>query len=494
MRQSDQAPNEFPADPAGLTEAAPPAIVELRDADVYRLRLAAVAKRLEATTVRMLAYNGSVPGPSLRVRQGSQVAIPVVNDSDTETTVHWHGVRLENRYDGTPDTQTPIPVGGRFTYHVAFPDPGAYWYHPHIRADYGQESGLYGTIVVTPTEDDYWPPVHRELTVTLDDILIEDGRIAPFYRTDITYAAGGRFGNTMLTRGELHPIWMAQKGEVVRLYFTNTANTRTFNVALDGARMKLVGGDSGHYEHEQLIDQVIIAPSERVVVDACFDRPGQVTLRHHSPDRSYQLATITVTDDAAQPELASRFGELRINPDLTAERQRIAPYLAADPDKTIALVAEMAMPAAGRPGVGPERNARPAPPPIRWEDDMAEMNRASTRATFRWKLVDGATGAEGRPIDWRFRVGERIKIRLVNEAASGRMQHPMHIHGAGRFLILARDEVPEANLVWKDTVLVLTGQTVDILLDITNPGVWMVHCHIAEHDEAGMTFSFTVEP
>ena len=126
---------------------------------------------------------------------------------------------------------------------------------------------------------------------------------------------------------------------------------------------------------------------------------------------------------------------------------------------------------------------------------MVEVNRMTTPANMRWKLVDRDTGAENAAIDWRFRVGDQVKIRLVNEMDSDHpMHHPFHIHGAGRFLVLARDGVAEPNLVWKDTVLVPTGETVDILLDVTNPGRWMAHCHIAEHHESGMMFSFNVEP
>jgi FtsP/CotA-like multicopper oxidase with cupredoxin domain len=130
---------------------------------------------------------------------------------------------------------------------------------------------------------------------------------------------------------------------------------------------------------------------------------------------------------------------------------------------------------------------------IEWEDDMLEVNRMTTPANMRWKLVDRETGAENAEIDWTFHVGEQVKLRLVNEMDSDHpMPHPFHVHGAGRFLILARDDVVEPNLVWKDTVLVRTGETVDILLDVTNPGRWMAHCHIAEHHESGMMFSFNV--
>jgi FtsP/CotA-like multicopper oxidase with cupredoxin domain len=131
---------------------------------------------------------------------------------------------------------------------------------------------------------------------------------------------------------------------------------------------------------------------------------------------------------------------------------------------------------------------------IEWEDDMVDVNRMTTPANMRWKLVDRETDAENAAIDWRFRVGDQVKIRLLNEMAGDHpMHHPFHVHGAGRFLVLSRDDVPEANLVWKDTVLVRTGETVDILLDVTNVGRWMAHCHIAEHHESGMMFSFNVE-
>ena len=130
---------------------------------------------------------------------------------------------------------------------------------------------------------------------------------------------------------------------------------------------------------------------------------------------------------------------------------------------------------------------------LEWEDLMPEINRASDTSNMIWQLVDRETGAENAAIDWAFTVGDRVKIRLVNEMDSDHpMHHPFHIHGAGRFLVLSRDDVPESNLVWKDTVLLRAGETVDILLDVSNPGLWMAHCHIAEHTESGMMFSFTV--
>jgi FtsP/CotA-like multicopper oxidase with cupredoxin domain len=132
---------------------------------------------------------------------------------------------------------------------------------------------------------------------------------------------------------------------------------------------------------------------------------------------------------------------------------------------------------------------------LEWEDLMPEINRATDPTNMIWKLVDRETGAENAAISWAFEVGEKVKIRLINEMESDHpMHHPFHIHGAGRFLIVGRDGQTEPNLVWKDTVLLRAGETVDILLYVTNPGLWMAHCHIAEHIESGMMFSFEVAP
>lgn len=534
--------NQFPTETEGLSAARAPEVVELAESAEFELTIGPVVKQIGDAKVRMLAYNGSVPGPILRVREGSEVSVTVVNEGDMEGTVHWHGLRLENRYDGTHETQTPIPVGGRFTARVAFPDPGVYWYHPHIREDYGQEMGLYGNVIVEPSDPEYWPPVHRELPLTLDDILLEDSRVAPFSRSETTHSAMGRFGNVLLVNGEPDLAIDAKAGEIVRFYLTNTANTRVFKVKLPGARMKLVGGDSGHVEHETVVEEVIVAPSERVVVDVLFPNSGELFLEHHTPGQVYRLARIEVGQEPAEPALAAGFEALRSNADLVAERERIQKDLEREPDKALAFIAEMDMGApegdepivyccpmhpevvSSGPGHCPECQMKLVPSQlvgsagephdhehsthggghehehstadgIEWEDDMVDVNKLTTPENMRWKLIDRQTDDANREINWRFQVGDRVKIRLLNEMAGDHpMHHPFHIHGAGRFLVLARDGAVEPNLVWTDTVLIPAGQTVDILLDVTNPGRWMAHCHIAEHHESGMMFSFDVAP
>src|SRR5215213_5287372 len=300
-------PDHFPTDVEGLPEAHAPERVQLSDGDEFNLRIGPVAKRIGQDTVRMLGYNDSVPGPVLQVQEGSEIVVNIENQGDIEATVHWHGLRLENRFDGTHETQAPVQVGGRFSARVAFPDPGVYWYHPHIRQDYGQELGLYGNVLVEPADPDYWPPANHDFPLTLDDILLEGGKVAPFSRSETTYVAMGRFGDVLLVNGQTDVSLTAKLGEVVRFYLTNTANTRTFKVAAPGARMKLVGGDSGHVEHEEFIDDVVLAPSERVVVDVLFEQSGEFQLEHRTPGWVYQLAGITVTEDRAEPSLVDQF-------------------------------------------------------------------------------------------------------------------------------------------------------------------------------------------
>ena len=527
----------FPTDPAGLAPASPPGAVRFRNGDRFPLRIGPVAKRVGDDVVRMLAYGGSVPGPVLQVDQGSELHVDVTNQGDTEATVHWHGLRLENRFDGVPhETQLPIPVGGSFSYTLQFPDAGFYWYHPHIREDYGLEMGLYGTIIVEPSDPEYWPAADRHLSITLDDVLVEDGRIAPFSARDLSFTAMGRFGNVMLVNGETTYAAEVAAGEVVRLYLVNTANTRTFNVRLPGARMKLVGGDSGRYEHETFVDAVILAPSERAIVDVRFDAAGDVTFEHTVPGRTYTLGRFTVTGMAGAGEAARRFEILRHDPDLAAVRQSLTTDIERPPDKVLGLTSLMPLlygagdtpadsyacpmhpevvdsqpsncpkcgmklvpssgtvPAHGAEGHHDGGHGDDGDDGIEWEDLMPEINRRTDATNMIWKLVDRQTGDENGAIHWAFTVGDRVKIRLVNEMEGSEhpMHHPFHIHGAGRFLVLSRDGEPEPNLVWKDTVLVLPGQTVDILLEVTNPGRWMAHCHIAEHNQAGMMFSFDV--
>ena len=228
--------HQFTRATAGLPRAEASRVIEVADGGRVELRIAPATKQIGDATVRMLAYNGSIPGPTLRVRAG-------LGDrrSTSSTTATWRrpctgtgcGWRTATTAPTRPRRRSRSAGASRA--RVAFPDPGVYWYHPHIREDYGQEMGLYGNVLVDPAGPRLLGAgaTARSL-LTLDDMLIEDGQIAPFSRSETNYAAMGRFGNVLLVAGEPELALTAKRGEVVRLYLTNTANTRVFKVEAAG--------------------------------------------------------------------------------------------------------------------------------------------------------------------------------------------------------------------------------------------------------------------
>lgn len=482
--------------------AHPREVVQLRPGDTLHLRAGLVRRTIGGRVVTMYGFNGQYPGPLLRVAQGSDVTVDFANELDQPTTVHWHGVRLDNGSDGVPGlTQDAVPPGGRFTYHLRFPDAGIYWYHPHVREDTQQDLGLYGNLLVRSPRPDYFSPVNREEVLMLDDLLVGDGGLIPFGRGGATHALMGRFGNIFLVNGEPAYRLRVRRGEIVRFLLTNVSNTRTFNLSFPGARMKVVGGDVGNFEHEEWVESVVLAPAERYAVHVRFDRSGEVPLlnRVQALDHLYgrflaetdTLGLVTVSPARAAPDHGASFTQLRAD---TAVGASIAPFRAAfdrPPDRTLVLTVRTH----GLPFVSRQLMQLDSIwfAPVEWSGTMPGMNWAATTDQVDWVVRDPATGRENMAIDWTFARGERIKLRLVNQRESiHAMHHPIHLHGQ-RFLVLSVNGVPATNLVWKDTVLVPAGMVVDLLVDLSNPGRWMLHCHIAEHLSAGMMMAFVVK-
>lgn len=480
--------------------------VELADGDTFDLNAGFVQKEINGKSLKMLAYNGSIPGPIIKVKQESQITVNFTNNTDVDSTIHSHGVRVENKFDGVPDlTQKPVKPGESFTYKLKFPDAGVYWYHPHIREDYAQELGLYGNFIVEPNDPGYWNQVNREEALFLDDMLIDNGAIARFDPKTADHTLMGRFGNIMLVNGETDYRMDAKQGEVVRLYLTNAANTRTFNVSIHDVKMKLVGGDNGKFERETFVESVILGPSERAIIEVLFAQSGTYRLEHRTPQKTYPLATITVSSEQALPSYASLFEASRTNQDVITGIDAVRGAFEKPNEQSLRLAVNMKSPMGSMSGgvqhmmhggMMMENNMMQmdTQQPIEWEDDMGMMNVNSTKDTLAWQMIDEATGKANMEIDdWRFKVGDKVKIKIFNDPkAMHPMQHPIHIHGQ-KFLVLSTNGVPSENLVWKDTALVKTGDTVEFLVEMANPGNWMIHCHIAEHLEAGMMMKFEVE-
>jgi FtsP/CotA-like multicopper oxidase with cupredoxin domain len=476
--------------------------VKLQDGDTLRLEAGLVQANLLGRPYTMFAFNGQHPGPLLEVTRGSQVTVLFRNRLPQPSSVHWHGIRLDNPNDGTPGlTQAEVPPGEEFVYQLRFPDGGIYWYHPHVREDLQQELGLYGSLLVRPEAGRSYSPVNREAILLLDDLLADDTGLVPLGREAPTHALMGRFGNVLLVNGEPRYRLTVKRGEVVRFYLTNSANARTLNLSLPGARLKLVASDVGSFEREQWVESVVIAPAERYVVHVRFDRPGVVPLvnRVRGLDHLYgrffpqtdTLGMVEVLPQQVDRDLKPSFEVLQSDTAGSAEIERFRRGARRAPQRTLVLTLE----------------TRDLPPitrrlmqldsiyfaPVEWSGTMPMMNWASTGRQVRWILRDPETRRENMDIDWRFPSGAPVRIRLVSERQTlHAMQHPIHFHGQ-RFLILAVNGVANRNLVWKDTVQVPAGSAVDILLDPSNPGRWMAHCHIAEHLSAGMMLPFTVE-
>jgi suppressor of ftsI len=490
-------------DPATVPAARASVITPLADGDTLDLTAGLLRRTIRGRTFVMYGFNGQVPGPLIRVTQNATITVRFHNRIDLPSTVHWHGVRLDNRSDGVPGvTQDPVAPGGDFTYTVHFPDAGIYWYHPHVREDIEQSMGLYGNMLVDSPDPAYYSPANRDVALVLTDLMINADTLIPFGKEAPDFALMGRVGNVPLVNGE--PAWSltVRRGEVVRFFLTDAANTRTWNISIPGVPLKVLASDVSRFEREQLVPSVVLAPAERYVVEARFAEPGRYPLvnavqaiDHYKGEFEAQVDTlgwVTVDTAAAHPDYTAPFATLRANPAVTADIDRYRPFFDKAPDKRITLtVATSALPLITVQFMSIDTAYYN---PVEWVDGMPEMNWLSTGKQVRWILRDDATGKENGDIDWHVPQGSVVKLRIFNDPKSFHpMQHPIHLHGQ-RMLVVSRDGVPTRNLVWKDTVLIPVGSTVDLLIDASNPGDWMLHCHIAEHLGSGMMMTMHVDP
>jgi FtsP/CotA-like multicopper oxidase with cupredoxin domain len=493
-----------------LPDAAPTRTYRLSDGDTITLTAGKVGRTLRGHALVMYAYDGQIPGPRLEIPQGATVTVRFRNLTDLPSSIHWHGLRLANADDGVPGlTQPPVPPGGDFVYRVHAPDAGLFWYHPHSREDVAQDLGLAGNIVVRGRADgrtggradgraggraDRRSEI-RDAFLILDDLLIGDAGLVPYGREAATHALMGRFGNTLLVNGNEDWTFDARPGERVRLHLTNAASARTFNLSLDGARLRVIAGDAGPFAAPGTVESVVIAPAERYVVEARLTRPGTYALVNQvrGIDRVSgrffpEVDTLGVLSVAGKPVQGDAAEQ---HPTSNSLRRLARSVAGRAPDRILELTL--------RTGTLPFalvqalRLDTAYVHPVEWTSTMPMMDWLSTGREVTWTIRDSLSGAEGMALDWRVARDKPLVVRLVNDKhVLHPMGHPIHLHGQ-RFLVLARNGVPNEDPVWKDTVLVPAGGTVDLLVDTSNPGRWMLHCHIAEHLEAGMHTVLTVE-
>lgn len=491
-----------------LPEASVGGTLPLADGDTVRLEGQVLRREINGRAVAVYGFNGQSPGPTLRVPQGATIVVEFTNHIDFATTLRWHGVRVENRFDGVPgQTQSPVQVGATYTAEVHFPDAGIFWYHPHQRAHIAQDLGMYGNIIVEPRDPDYYSPVNSEETLILDDVLLDEGGWIPFGFEAPSHALMGRFGNVFLTNGEPGFRKEVKKGDVVRLFITDASNSRPFNLRIEGGvRMKLVAGDLGKFEREEWVPTVIIAPGQRYVVEARFEEEGDFALTnritaidHWMGEFRYEVDTLgvfSVSSDDTDEDYGAEFETLRTNAEVTAEFEAVRAQADRSVDEELVLslqIGELPIPVIQMMEIDTLYY-----PPVEFNDPMPMMNWLSTGMDVQWLLHEPDPDANPRDLGpargWRFNQGDLVKIRLFNTAESWHpMSHPLHLHGQ-RFVVIEQDGVRSQNLVWRDTVLVPVGSTVDLLVEMSNPGTWMLNCQIPEHVGSGMAMTFTVRP
>lgn len=478
----------------GLPVAIQTSEVSLADGEVFELSAEPVVQTVEGKKFAGYAYNGQFPGPLIKVRQGSKIKILFKNNLPEPTTVHWHGLRLENRFDGVPKvTQEEVKPTRSFEYELSFPDAGLYWYHPHVREDRQQEFGLYGAILVEPMENRL--KEMREEVLVLDDLFFEENKVPDFGEKETNFAIMGRFGNVLLVNGKTDFKLDAKAGEPIRLYLLNAANARPFRFAIQDTKLKIIGGDAGFFGNPFFADNVTIGPSERAIVEVFFEEVGSFAIQNSTPLGVGPLGKVVISPQEISLSAKESFETLQENALSKQEIEKFKPFFGQKPGFEYELFIRWPVMDRMMQGMqhGQIRGMHGSDDGIEWEDSMKEINAITTTEEITWIIRDAVTKKENMDFFNTVKKGDVKKIRLTNlETSSHPMQHPIHLHG-NRFLVVEVDGVPNEKLVWKDSVLVPTGKTVDLLVDFSNPGDWMIHCHIAEHLEAGMMSLIKVE-
>jgi FtsP/CotA-like multicopper oxidase with cupredoxin domain len=419
-------------------------------AEPMRLTARQGAARLSGPAGPMTAiwgYGGMVPGPVLRYRQGDRLLVDFRNELAEATSVHWHGLRLPNAMDGVPNlTQAPVEPGGAFRYEFELPDAGTFWYHPHSRSAEQVDRGLAGALIVDEREP---PKVDRDLLWVLDDWRLgAEGELVADFDDKQQAMATGRIGPRITINGGPPPPLEGRAGERLRLRLVNAANARIFGLVFEGHRPIVVALDGQPLApHEPEGGRLVLAPAQRadVILDLAGDPGRRYAIRdEYYAEAAYELAPIVY--DAGPP--------LRASP----------------------LDAPMALPA----------NPVPEPDPTQARLQALLFDADHDKAEWRLNGVPGFDHG-GAPL-FTLKRGETCRLHLHNDSD---FEHPIHLHGYA-FRVLKRGERPLERPEWRDTVLIGRREAVEIAFVADNPGAWMLHCHILEHQAAGMMGHFEV--
>ncbi len=406
-------------------------------------------------------FDGLAPGPEIRLQQGARLSRRLVNALPQATSVHWHGIRIENAMDGVPGlTQEPVMPGQGFDYEFALPDAGTYWYHAHNRSFEQVARGLYGPLVVEEADG---PDVDDDLVLMLDDWRLDPETVA--IRDDFDnghdLSHAGRIGNIVTVNGRFDPSFSVERNARLRLRLVNAANARVFSLGLDGMSGWLVALDGMPLEAPRPLEEsIVLAPAQRadLIVDVTAAEGEIASVVELQRDGGYGLARFEVTEGSRMSRDMDP-GPLPPNPLPDLERWQDAP----------------------RHEMRIEGGA------MRWLDSaMLGDTRISGQELAKLGRFWALNGRADRPEDPFLEAARDSlhRIRFVNDSM---FPHGMHLHGH-HFRVVGSDGLGP----WRDTVLVDRGETVEIALRADNPGKWLLHCHMLGHAAAGMSTWFRV--
>ncbi|OHC83891.1 MAG: copper oxidase [Rhodospirillales bacterium RIFCSPLOWO2_12_FULL_67_15] len=449
-----------------------PAIARARSIKTYRLDAAPARANLVGggqPETEVWAYNGTVPGPALRFRRGERARIEVRNALAQETTVHWHGLRVPNAMDGVPHvTQPPIAPGSTFVYEFDLLDAGTFWYHPHAMSVEQIERGLAGAFVV---EEENPPAVDRDLLWVLDDWrLARDAQISGDFVNFMDASHAGRIGNTVTLNGRIPEAFAVKANERLRLRLVNVANARLFALKFRGLAPSVIALDGHPVEpHAPDRGRVVLGPGMRadVILDVSEIAGGRApVVDSYYAQRTYTLVDLVVEGSVRPAPLKERI-RLSDNPLPTLDLKNAVRH-------AIEFGGGMMDPKlmrARRPDGGMDPEAMRA---------VRERMAAGRIWTVNGRAIM-VLGHGHEPL-FALRPGQTCILDLANETA---WAHPIHLHGMV-FRALERQGRAPTRIEWRDTELLHPGERASIAFVAAEPGDWMLHCHVLEHQETGM--------
>lgn len=406
----------------------------------------------KAPPTQVWSYNGTQPGPVLRVRQGAPFRALVQNGLAEGTTMHWHGIRLPNAMDGVPGlTQPLIAPGEIFAYAFTPPDAGTFWYHSHADSAVQLGRGMAGALIVEESSPSL---VDRDLLWAIQDWrLMQDRQIAPGFANRMEETMSGRVGNTVTINGQVPDAVPVRAGERLRLRLLNAMAARIMALRFEGHRPVLAALDGQPCDpHEPDGGRIILGPGMRA--DVMLDMQGDPGRRYAVIDDFYDKLSYTLVRfayEAAPP--------VRVNP--SSASLRLPPNPVPRPDLTSATRHEIRL-QGGMLG------------------DMKAVGPGAIWAINGMSMT--GDGAAAMPPSIILPRGQSCVLDLRNETA---WWHPMHLHGHS-FQVISRNGIAVPHDEWGDTVLVRPRETVQVAFVADNPGNWMLHCHVVDHQIAGM--------